>query len=337
MKKIMFVVLSLAMILAACGSNSNDQSNKNQKTVKIKQSYEFKDKNKEHNRGKMKTETTKVPVNPKRVVVMDYGALDVMKSLKLQNKIVAIAKGQGAAFLPKSLSEFKNKKYKNLGNPGQPNYDELAKAKPDVIFASFRQAHTKTLDEMKKAAPNAKIVFVSPDNDNYIKSIKHNTKNIGKIFNKEQQTDKLISKLDNKVKSTKQSINDERVLFLNVDDKGIKAFADSGRFGGFLNKDLGIHHADSKMKANSSGILVSNEYLEKLNPDKIFVIDRTKNLKQDKHHVPQALNNPVIKNVKAIKQNDVTPFESNAWFFGEGGINLTIEQLNNIQKAYKDK
>ena len=36
------------------------------------------------------------------------------------------------------------------------------------------------------------------------------------------------------------------------------------------------------MKANSSGILVSNEYLEKLNPDKIFVIDRTKDLKQDK-------------------------------------------------------
>ena len=38
----------------------------------------------------------------------------------------------------------------NLGNPGRPNFDQLAKAKPDIIFASFRQAHTKTLDEMKK-------------------------------------------------------------------------------------------------------------------------------------------------------------------------------------------
>ena len=50
------------------------------------------DKNKDHNRGKMKTENIKVPVNPKRVAVMDYGALDIMKSLKLQNKIVAISK-----------------------------------------------------------------------------------------------------------------------------------------------------------------------------------------------------------------------------------------------------
>ena len=46
---------------------------------------------------------------------MDYGALDIMKSLKLQNKIVAISKGQGASFLPKSLNEFKDKKYTNLG------------------------------------------------------------------------------------------------------------------------------------------------------------------------------------------------------------------------------
>ncbi|EHJ08217.1 siderophore ABC transporter substrate-binding protein [Staphylococcus simiae] len=335
MKKVLFVILCLTVMLSACSTNSNDKKDEKQKTVTIKQTYEFKEKNKDHNKGKVKTEMTKVPVNPKRVAVMDYGALDVMKSLKLQNRIVAVSKGQGSSLLPESLNEFKDKKYTNLGNPGKPDYDQLAKTKPELIFASFRQAHTQTLDEMKKAAPKAKIVFVSPDNDNYLQSIKHNTKNIGKIFNKEQQTDKLITKLNNKVEDTKKVINDERVLFLNVDDKGIKVFADSGRFGGFLNKNLGIRHADSNMKPNSSGTIISNEYLEKLNPDKIFVIDRTKNSTQHKKQIPQALNNPVIKNVKAIKQHNVTPFDSNTWFFGEGGINLTIEQLDNIQKAYQ--
>ncbi|PTI04260.1 transferrin-binding protein, partial [Staphylococcus xylosus] len=47
------------------------------------------------------------------------------------------------------------------------------------------------------------------------------------------------------------------------------------------------------------------------------------------------LQNDVIKNSKAIKNNDVTLFEPNSWFFGEGGIGLTIEQLEQIQKAYK--
>ena len=54
----------------------------------------------------MKTEKVKVPVNPDRVAVLDYGALDIMKQMGLEDKIVAIAKGKGA-FLPSSLSEFK--------------------------------------------------------------------------------------------------------------------------------------------------------------------------------------------------------------------------------------
>ncbi|WP_436952155.1 siderophore ABC transporter substrate-binding protein [Staphylococcus shinii] len=332
-----FILIALTtfcfLFLGACSNAHSDKETK--QTVKIKTSYEFKDKNKDHNRGEMKHEVVEVPLNPKRVVVMDYGALDVMQQLKLENHIVAIAKGQGASFLPDRLKSFKNSKYKNLGNPGQPNYDELAKSKPDVIFASFRQAHTKTLEEMKKAAPNAKIVFISSQNDNYIASIKNNTKNIGKIFEKQKEAKKLVTQLDDKVAETKKRIGDESVLFLNVDDKGLKTYGSTGRFGGFLNQDLGIKHADKQMKANSSGILISNEYLNEINPDKLFVIDRTKKANGQSKTIPQSLQNDVIKNSKAIKNDDVTLFEANSWFFGEGGIGLTIDQLNQIQNAYK--
>lgn len=332
-----FILITLTtfcfLFLGACSNAHSDKETK--QTVKIKTSYEFKDKNKDHNRGEMKHEVVEVPVNPKRVVVMDYGALDVMQQLKLENHIVAIAKGQGASFLPDRLKPFKNSKYKNLGNPGQPNYDELAKSKPDVIFASFRQAHTKTLEEMKKAAPNAKIVFISPQNDDYIASIKNNTKNIGKIFEKQKEVKKLVTQLDDKVAETKKRIGDESVLFLNVDDKGLKTYGSTGRFGGFLNQDLGIKHADKQMKANSSGILISNEYLNEINPDKLFVIDRTKKANGQSKTIPQSLQNDVIKNSKAIKNDDVTLFEANSWFFGEGGIGLTIDQLKQIQNAYK--
>ncbi|WP_436967162.1 siderophore ABC transporter substrate-binding protein [Staphylococcus shinii] len=332
-----FILIALTtfcfLFLGACSNAHSDKETK--QTVKIKTSYEFKDKNKDHNRGEMKHEAVEIPVNPKRVVVMDYGALDVMQQLKLENHIVAIAKGQGASFLPDRLKPFKNSKYKNLGNPGQPNYDELAKSKPDVIFASFRQAHTKTLEEMKKAAPNAKIVFISPQNDDYIASIKNNTKNIGKIFEKQKEAKKLVTQLDDKVAETKKRVGDESVLFLNVDDKGLKTYGSTGRFGGFLNQDLGIKHADKQMKANSSGILISNEYLNEINPDKLFVIDRTKKANGQSKTIPQSLQNDVIKNSKAIKNDDVTLFEANSWFFGEGGIGLTIDQLKQIQNAYK--
>lgn len=332
--KLLFILM-IGLILVACSQGSHKSKEQNKDTVTIKNTYEFKDKNNTHSKGDKKTETVKVPKNAKNVAVMDYGALDIMQQMGLQSHIKAIAKGQDNSFLPHSLSEFKDKKYINLGNPGRPNYDNLAKAKPDLILASFRQAHTKTVDEMKKAAPNAKILFVSPDNDNYISSIENTTNQLGKIFDKKQKAKSLNKQLKDKVKETQRVITKDKVLLLLVDDKGMKAFANTGRFGGFLNKDLGIQHADDNMKANSAGNQVSYEYLNKINPDKIFVINRTKD-GNDKT-IPKELNNKVIKNVKAIKNDEVYQFESNAWYFGEGGHQLTIDQLDHIQDAFKNK
>jgi iron complex transport system substrate-binding protein len=48
----------------------------------------------------------------------------------------------------------------------------------------------------------------------------------------------LNHKLSEEVKEAKKVINKDTVLLLNVDDKGISAFGPTGRFGGFLNKDL---------------------------------------------------------------------------------------------------
>ncbi len=85
------------------------------------------------------------------------------------------------------------------------------------------------------------------------------------------------------------------------------------------------------MPANSSGQVVSYEYIANKNPDKIFYINRTD---QDTKDLPQALKNPVIKNVNAIKNNDILKFDANSWFFGAGGISATIKQLDDIEKAY---
>ncbi len=62
---------------------------------------------------------------------------------------------------------------------------------------------------------------MSPDDDRYIESIKENAQNIGKIFDKENETQSLLKKLDQKVKSVKSKVNDDTVMFANVDKKGI--------------------------------------------------------------------------------------------------------------------
>lgn len=247
--KLSILLITTILILVACSNKSNSTSSSNKETITVENTYEFKDQKHTHSSGESKTQKVKVPVDPDRVAVLDYGALDIMQQMGLQGKIVSIAKG------------------------------------------------------------------------------------IGKIFKKEDKAKELNNKLSNKVKDTKEAINNDTVLFLNVDDKGVKAFGSTGRFGGFLNKDLGIQHADKNMKENSAGNTVTYEYLNKVNPDKLLVIDHTKN--GDDKTLPSVLKNDVIKNMKAVKNNQIYQFETNAWYFSEGGINTTIEQLDKIEKAFE--
>ena len=97
--KFIAILFTIIVLLSACGKNSTSESSSSSKdTITVENTYEFKDKNNTHTKGEMKTEKVKVPVNPDRVV-LDYGALDIMKQMGLEDKIVAIAKGKGLCFL----------------------------------------------------------------------------------------------------------------------------------------------------------------------------------------------------------------------------------------------
>lgn len=91
--KFIAILFTIIVLLSACGKNSTSESSSSSKdTITVENTYEFKDKNNTHTKGEMKTEKVKVPVNPDRVAVLDYGALDIMKQMGLEDKIVAIAK-----------------------------------------------------------------------------------------------------------------------------------------------------------------------------------------------------------------------------------------------------
>ena len=155
-KTVLFLLLSLVLVLTACNnsSNNNSTSKKNnsdsKETVTIKNSFETSGKENNGSDKKKISNTVKVPKNPKNAVVLDYGALDVLKELGVADKVKGLPKGENNQSLPKFLDEFKDDKYINTGNLKEVNFDKVASAKPDVIFISGRTANQKNLDEFKK-------------------------------------------------------------------------------------------------------------------------------------------------------------------------------------------
>ena len=102
-----------------------------------------------------------MPKNPKRAIVFDYGAVDVLKAFGVQDRIIDYLKVKNVA-LPEFLSEFKDDKYINTGNLIQINFDKIAKAKPEVIYISGRTATVKNIDELKKPHQTLKSFMLVP-------------------------------------------------------------------------------------------------------------------------------------------------------------------------------
>ncbi|PAH50202.1 iron ABC transporter substrate-binding protein, partial [Staphylococcus aureus] len=283
-KTVLYLVLAVMFLLAACGNNSDKEQSKSETkgskdTVKIENNYKMRGEKKDGSDAKKVKETVEVPKNPKNAVVLDYGALDVMKEMGLSDKVKALPKGEGGKSLPNFLESFKDDKYTNVGNLKEVNFDKIAATKPEVIFISGRTANQKNLDEFKKAAPKAKIVYVGADEKNLIGSMKQNTENIGKIYDKEDKAKELNKDLDNKIASMKDKTKNfnKTVMYLLVNEGELSTFGPKGRFGGLVYDTLGFNAVDKKVSNSNHGQNVSNEYVNKENPDsKILVMTATR-------------------------------------------------------------
>ena len=321
-KTVLFLLLSLVLVLTACSNSSNNNSTSKKKnsdskeTVTIKNSFEASGKENNGSDKKKISNTVEVPKNPKNAVVLDYGALDVLKELGVADKVKGLPKGENNQSLPKFLDEFKDDKYINTGNLKEVNFDKVASAKPDVIFISGRTANQKNLDEFKKAAPKAKVVYVGTSDDNLIKDMKKNTENLGKIYDKEDKAKDF----------------NKKVMYLLVNEGELSTFGPGGRFGGLVFDTLGFKPADKKVSKSPHGQNINNEYINKQNPDVILAMDRG-SVVGGKATTNQVLKNKVIKNVKAVKSNHIYELDPKLWYFSSGSSTTTIKQIDELNEV----
>lgn len=341
----LFLLISIIFLVVACSNDnkSKDESKKDdadtksvQKTVKIENKYKLIKKDRQGSDAEDVQNTVEVPVNPKNVVVFDYGAADTIKEFGKEDAIKGLPKGKNNSMLPDFLKDFKNEKYVNTGSLIEADFDKVAQLKPEVIFISSRTANQKALDEFKKAAPKAKIVYVGVDGKNYINSMKENTEKIGKIFNKEVKAKSLNEKLDKKVADMKAKTKkfNKTLLYLLYNDRELSAYGTKDYFGILVYSELGFKPVDKTIDGGPSGQIVSNEYLNEKNPDVILLMDRGQ-LMTGKSSDKQLLKNDVIKNVKAIKDNKVYELDPKLWFYASGSTATTIREIDELEKVVK--
>ncbi|GAB3693042.1 siderophore ABC transporter substrate-binding protein [Corynebacterium nasicanis] len=250
---------------------------------------------------------------------------------------------------PKQLVPFTVEKYKNdeniidLGTHREPNLEALAAAQPDLIVNGQRFA--QHYDAITKLTPGAAIVEFEPrEGEPLAAELKRQTAELGTIFGKEAEADKLIADFDAALERAKAAYDPaQKVMAVNVSGGTIGYIAPKvGRTYGPVFEMLGLTPALEVANASDDhqGDDISVEAIASANPDWILVLDRdgATNTRNTEEYIAASQvieESAPLKNVTAIKEGKVV-YAPEDTYTNESIITYT-EILNGLADAFEGK
>lgn len=253
---------------------------------------------------------TAVPVNPQKVVVLDYGALDTIHELGVDSVV-----GVPQSTLPDFLSDYSGDDVTDVGTLKEPDFETIAGLGPDLIVIGSRSA--ATYDELSEIAPT---VDLTVDSTNFMSSFKESATSIGEIFDKADEVEEQLGEIDAKIDQAKVAAAEgDNALLLMVSGGKLSAYGPGSRFG-FIHDELGVPAADPNLAVDAHGQAVSFEFIAQNNPQQILVIDRDSAIGQDGAAAKQVLDNDLVNGTDAGKNGKITYLSSARWYLVGAGL-----------------
>ncbi len=312
MKNLLLMIgWAVVLMAAGCGPQQNTQNAATGETITVSDA---------------KYGDQQVPLDPQKVVSFDYGALDTMAALGLESRVAALPKSN----LPHLLQAFADDKYANAGNLFEPNFELLYTIKPDLIIVSGRAA--AKIEELRKIAPT---IFLEPKNEDYYNTFKANTELLGRIFKREDEAKQKLAELDARMERlSERTRSSGKTGLISLYTAGkISVYGPRSRFG-ILHQAMGIKPADPNIQeAAQHGQVVNFEYLKKIDPDYLFVVDRAKILGEETL-AKTFLDNEVVRSTKAAREDHIIYLDTENWYTVSGGLQSMSKMIDEIAAAF---
>ena len=318
MKKCLPTLLTaaLALGLAACGQQADSKAASDSTSQAAGEQIKLTSKAGE----------ITIPANVNKIAVMDYTSLDTFVALGASDKVIGLPLSSA---VPTSLASFKDGKYADFGAVNNVNLEKLAAAQPQLIISADRLQ--KQTDALKQIAPT---YHYSIDTNNYWQSFHEQTLNLAKIVGKTTEAEQKLQALDAEAAKLSEKTKGKTALIVLVNNDKLMAFGQHSRFG-LIHDKLGFTPADASIKVGTHGQSISYEYIAEKNPDYLFVIDRASAVTGKSGGAQAALNNDIIKQSKAAKENHIVYLDANNWYLMNGGLNAMHEMVAEVGNAIK--
>lgn len=340
MKRAVSLILALVIVvsLAGCGNKKDEKtSNVTNSSIKTESVLE---KEKKHYPVEIENFDKKTVYEkaPERVIAMDYNAASTLVALGQKDKIIA-SREAGLLGLD-DVSEKYREDIKKIEIPEGylksplPPLEVTLSLKPDfILMDSFYFNVPNIFGEYKDYKDNDINILVTagsldkkPElNDMYV-----DIKNLGKIFNVEDEAEKLCKEISNRFNTIKSKVNSPKKYkvmgFDSGDDKPIIAAGNS--LENLLIEEAGAKNVFSDI--NKQFAMVGWENVIEKNPDYI-ILHETPEDKGAKNLINILKNNKELSNVNAVKNEKFIVVPLRYMFSGiytVDAFELIVDRLN---------
>jgi iron complex transport system substrate-binding protein len=194
--------------------------------------------------------------------------------------------------------------------------EKVVGMEPDIVLGRVKSFTPETLGSVSDLNTMGIAAYTQEatrmDQDVTMDSIIDDIRNIGKIFQEEDQTEKMAEEFTARLAATEERLKTlegeplKVLLMVNYQD---------GTFGGYgnnasLQKDL-LKRLHAVNVLEKGGSALSAENLISMDPDVIIYVKGTHNEGNDENAVESMLSNEVIQSVKAIQNQKILTVEYN--------------------------
>lgn len=319
------VMMACGLTLVACG---NDKPATNPATTNTTAQA---DSNAANGEVSIKTATGEqtISTNPNPVAVYDMTALQNLTALGVPVQGFPDIKDDRALML--NLKPENAPATTQIGTLFEPNLEALHGLKPQAVFVGSRMA--KHAEELGKIAPTYNLTI---DTSDVHAATKQQLTDFGNVFNKQDDAQKLIADIDKAIADTKASVQGKgNGLAILINGNKMSAYGKNSRYG-YLHTAFGVPLADEHIEVADHGQPISFEYIQKVDPDWLFVLDRTAAIGEEGVAAQQILDNPLMHNTKAWKNQQIV-YVSPDSYLAFGGYYQWLKDAKIVKDAFDAK
>ncbi|WP_227937566.1 ABC transporter substrate-binding protein [Alkalihalobacillus deserti] len=320
------IMLTFVIFLAGCGNQATEGEDTSENDTEQTEQQEETETEEEqvaethvreitHAMG-----TTTIEGTPKKIVTLYQGATDA-----------AVALGVTPVGVVESWLEQPIYKYLRddlegvpiVGLETQPNLEEIAKLKPDLIIAS-KLRHEEVYEQLSQIAPTVSHETVF--------EFKETVELMGQAMNQEEKANELLSDWDARVADfqtkVQEKLGDEwplNVSILNFREDHARIYFTG--FAGSILAELGFSRPENQQGEEWGIKLTDKESITEMNADVFYMFMGEEEVVQKNYE--EWTSHPLWKNLDAVKADKVYTVDEVTWNMAGGIIsaNLMLDDI----------